>query len=224
MAISDWPASERPREKLLMQGASSLSDAELLAIFLRTGVSGKTAVDLARELLSYFGSLRGLLAASQEEFCAAMGLGEAKYSQLQAVLEMASRYFTEELEQQSAIDSAEGAKRIAKLKLGGLDYEVFAVFFLDNQHRLLRFEEVFRGTFDGAQVYPRELAVRALQLNAAAVILAHNHPSGISEPSRSDHQLTERLVEVLSLLEVRVLDHILVGGGLPVSFAERGWL
>ena len=224
MAISDWPAATRPREKLLASGAKCLSDAELLAIFLRTGVAGKSAVTLAQELLCRFGGLSQLLAASQAEFCTGLGLGAAKYAQLQAVLEMAARYCSEHLEQPAPCRDVADAKQLAKLRLGSLRYEVFAVFFLDNQHRLIRFEELFRGTFDGAQVYPRELAQRCLQLNAAAVLLAHNHPSGARQPSASDHRLTARIAEVLALLEVRLLDHILVAQGAPISFAEEGWL
>lgn len=224
MAITDWPLGERPREKLLQRGASALSDAELLAIFLRTGVAGKSAVDLSRELLQHFGSLRALLSASQKEFCGALGLGQAKYCQLQAVLEMASRHTVEALSQQSVLDNAALVKRLAKSRLSGLQHEVFAAFFLDAQHQLLNFEILFRGTLDAASVHPRELVKRALALNAGAVILAHNHPSGIATPSASDREITRVLSEALGLLDIRVLDHIIVGSAEPFSFCEHGMI
>lgn len=222
MAITDWPSAERPREKLLARGATALSDAELLAIFLRTGVAGKSAVDLARELLKHFGSLRALLSADEREFCQGLGLGQAKFCQLQAVLEMASRHLDEQLTQSSALDNAAAVKRLAKARLGALAHEVFAVLFLDTQHHLIQFEELFRGTIDCASVYPREVVKRALALNAAAVILAHNHPSGHSMPSEADKQLTQRLCSALALVDVRVLDHIVVGNNEPFSFCETG--
>ncbi len=222
MAITDWPLAERPREKLLQRGAGALSDAELLAIFLRTGVAGKSAVDLARELLVHFGSLRGLLSASRTEFCAACGLGEAKFTQLQAVLEMASRHMAEELVAASVFNNVDIVKRWIKAKLVVKSHEVFAVLFLDTQHRLIQYEELFRGSIDSASVYPREVVKRALAHNAAALILAHNHPSGHAEPSLADRQLTDRLGAALELVEVRVLDHIVVGSGEPYSFAENG--
>ena len=224
MAITDWPATERPREKLLHHGTKALTDAELLAIFLRTGVSGKSAVDLARELLSDFNGLRNLLSASQSDFCSGLGLGPAKYAQLQAVLEMAERCYTETLQQREAIGGITEAKQLASLRLSGLSHEVFAAFFLDTQHRLIQFQELFSGTIDGADVYPREVAKQALKLNAAAVIFAHNHPSGCNTPSQADHQLTRTLVDSLDLLGIRVLDHLVVGQGVPLSFAEKGWL
>ena len=224
MAIKDWPAGERPREKLLQRGASALSDAELLAIFLRTGVAGKSAVDLSRELLHHFGSLRSLLSASKKEFCCALGLGEAKYCLLQAVLEMASRHTAEELSEVSVLDNVALVKRLAKSRLSSLEHEVFAVFFLDSQHQLLEFEVLFRGTLDGASVHPRELAKRALALNAGAVILAHNHPSGIATPSASDRDITRVLSDALGLLDIRVLDHIVVGAAEPFSFCEHGMI
>ncbi len=224
MAICDWPAGERPREKLLQQGAAALSDAELLAIFLRTGVKGKSAVDLARELLQDFGSLRQLLMADQQRFCLPSGLGSAKFAQLQAVLEMARRHLAQELERSDALTSPELTRRYLLAQLRDLDYEVFACLLLDNQHRVIRYEELFRGTIDGAAVYPREVVKLALAQGAAAVILAHNHPSGIAEPSQSDRAITERLVQALGLVDVRVLDHLVLGDGYAVSFAERGWL
>ena len=224
MAITDWPQNERPREKLLARGAVALSDAELLAIFLRTGVAGKSAVDLARELLLNFGSLRALLSADVAHFCRAHGLGLAKYAQLQAVLEMASRYQAEELRQVSALDNAALVKRMAKARLAGLEQEAFAVFFLDAKLHLLQFEILFRGTLDSAAVYPREVVKRALAHNAGAVILAHNHPSGCAEPSTADKHLTQNLMAALALVDVRVLDHVVVGHGEPFSFCEQGLL
>ncbi len=224
MAITDWPLAERPREKLLAQGAAALSDAELLAIFLRTGLPGRSAVDLARDLLNSFGSLRGLLQADLREFSGHAGLGPAKYAQLQAVLEMGRRHLFEDLKRGSALTSPGAVRQFLKSRLMALPHEVFACLFLDNQHRVIAFEELFRGTLDSASVYPREVIKRALAHNAAALILTHNHPSGVAEPSQSDLQLTRRLKESLGLLDIRVLDHLIVGDGDPVSFAERGLL
>lgn len=222
MAITDWPTLERPREKLLHLGPSALSDAELLAIFLRTGVAGKSALDLARELLQHFGGLRPLLAADRQEFCRAHGLGDAKYSQLQAVLEMAHRCLNEELVREDALTSPQQTRNYLALRLQDYPYEVFACLFLDNRHRVIAFEELFRGTIDGASVHPREVVRRALHHNAAALILSHNHPSGVAEPSQADQQITLRLKEALSLIDVRVLDHVVVGHRETVSLAERG--
>ena len=222
MAIKDWPAEDRPREKLLQRGSEALTDAELLAIFLRTGTPGKSAVDLARELLSDFGSLKGLLNADQQHFCMGHGLGSAKYAQLQAVLEMAKRHFKEILDRGSALTSPEITKAYLSAHLRGYAYEVFACLFLDNQHRVIKFAELFKGTIDGASVYPREVVKQALDHNAAAVIFAHNHPSGITEPSQSDKQITEKLKQALGLFDIRVLDHFIIGDGDPYSFAEHG--
>jgi DNA repair protein RadC len=220
--IRDWPAAERPREKLLTRGPAALSDAELLAIFLRTGVSGKTAVDLARELLQSFGGLRPLLEADRQQFCAHHGLGEATFAQLQAVLEMTRRHLQEQLQREGSLENPETTRQFLASRLRHLPHEVFACLFLDNRHRVIVFEELFRGTIDGASVHPREVVRRALYHNAAAVILSHNHPSGVAEPSRADIQLTRRLMDALALIDVRVLDHIVVGDGRGVSFAERG--
>jgi DNA repair protein RadC len=220
--IRNWPASERPREKLLSRGPEALSDAELLAIFLRTGVTGKTAVDLARDLLCDFGGLRPLLDADRQQFCARHGLGQAKFAQLQAVLEMSRRYLQEQLQREDILENPDTTRQFLASRLRHLPHEVFACLFLDNRHRVIVFEELFRGTIDGASVHPREVVRRALQHNAAAIILAHNHPSGIAEPSRADIQLTRRLVDALALIDVRVLDHIVVGDGNGVSLAERG--
>lgn len=222
--ITDLPPDERPREKLLQRGAEALSDAELLAIFLRTGVPGKSAIDLARELLAEFGGLAGLLAASQQAFCRAKGLGKAKFVQLQAVMEMSRRYVQEEIAGRDVLTSPDATRRYLKLRLRGLPHEVFACLFLDNRHRVIEYRELFRGTIDGASVHPREVLREAIRWNAAAVIFAHNHPSGVAEPSQSDLQITERLRNTLALVDVRVLDHIIVGEGDGVSFAERGLL
>ncbi len=224
MAISDWPAAERPRERLLAQGAAALSDAELLAIFLRTGCAGKSAVDLARELLTRFGGLRPLLEADQTSFCAALGLGAAKYTQLQAVLEMARRHLAESLNRGEAFTSPLRVKQFVSAQLRHKPQEVFAVLWLDNQHRLIAYRELFQGTIDGASVYPREVVKQALASNAAAAIFTHNHPSGVAEPSQADERITKRLIDALGLVEIRVLDHLVVGDGEVVSFAEQGLL
>jgi DNA repair protein RadC len=224
MPITDWPLAERPREKLLARGPESLSDAELLAIFLRTGVAGKTAVDVARELLTRFGSLRALLAAEREALCAAPGLGDAKVAQLLAALEIGRRHLGETLTRGAALESTRDTRNYLTARLRDLDREVFCALFLDNRHRVLAFEELFAGTLNGTAVYPREVVRRALHHNAAAVIFAHNHPSGVAEPSRADEILTQRLKEALALVEIRVLDHFVVGDGELVSFSERGLL
>jgi DNA repair protein RadC len=224
MSIKDWPADERPREKLLQRGAHALTDAELLAIFLRIGVKGKSAVDMARDLLGEFGSLQALLNAEQDRFCQSHGLGQAKYAQLQAVLEMARRHFAEILQRGNALTSPDITRAYLSAQLRGHSYEVFACLFLDNQNRVIVWEELFRGTIDGASVYPREVAKRALFHHAAAVIFAHNHPSGINEPSQADRQITDKLKQALGLFDIRVLDHFIVGDGDPYSFAENGLL
>jgi DNA repair protein RadC len=224
MAITDWPASERPREKLLQRGAQALSDAELLAIFLRVGIVGKSAVDLARELLMHFGSLDRLCAATRDQLCAVPGMGEAKFTQLQAVMEMARRALASELAERDLFDAPERVKTWLQLRLGALEHEEFHVLLLDAQNRLIRAEALFRGTLTQTSVYPRELVKLALRYNAAALLLAHNHPSGCTEPSSADHVLTRSLREALALVDVRVLDHFVVGRGAVLSFAERGWL
>lgn len=222
MAITDWPAGERPREKLLERGASSLSDAELLAIFLRTGVTGKSAVDLARELLTRFGSLTQLFAAGEIDFCETHGMGQAKYVQLQAVLEMSRRALQEEMQRGDALNSPRAVRDYLQLLLGGRQQEVFLALFLDTQHRVIASEELFQGTLSQTSVYPREVVKRALAHNAAAVILAHNHPSGVAEPSQADRLLTDALKQALGLVDVRVLDHFVVAAGQTLSFAEKG--
>lgn len=224
MAIKDWPEAERPREKLIQLGAVALSDAELLAIFLRTGTRGYTAVDLARELLQEFGGLRSLLASDLHEFCRGRGLGMAKYSQLQAVLEMSRRHLHETLQRESCLTNPQLTRRYLISQLRECQQEQFACLFLDSQHRVMHFEVLFRGTIDAANVYPREVVKRCLKLNAAAVIFAHNHPSGVAEPSESDRRITRRLVNALELVDIPVLDHFVVGEGDLVSFAERGLL
>lgn len=224
MTIKDWPADERPREKLLQHGASILSDAELLAIFLRTGVTGLSAVELARQLLANFGSLRALLDADQTQFCQHHGLGPAKFSQLQAVLEMSRRHMESTLSRGDVLTDAATTKHYLQQRLRAYPYEVFACLFLDNKHRMIAFDELFRGTIDSANVYPREVVKQALAHNAAAVIFAHNHPSGIAEPSQADFAITERLKSALATVDIRVLDHIVVGDGEIISFAEIGRL
>lgn len=224
MSIAQWPEAERPREKLLSRGPGALSDAELLAIFLRTGCAGKSAVDLARDLLSQYGGLRPLLESDREEFCLGQGLGDAKYAQLQAVLEMGRRHLSASMSAGDLLTSPDLVRRYLSSQLRHRTQEVFAVLFLDNQHRLKAYEELFYGTIDGASVYPREVVKKALALNAAAVILAHNHPSGVAEPSQADRRITERLQQALDLVGVRVLDHMVVGDGEVISFAERGFL
>ena len=223
MAITDWPEEERPREKLLAKGSAALSDAELLAIFLRTGIQGKTAVDLSRDLLRAFGGLRQLLNASQSEFCIHKGLGPAKYSQLQAVLEMGRRHLFENVSRGNALTSPADTRQFLASHLRDFKHEVFAALFLDQRHRVICYEELFTGTIDGASVHPREVVKKALSYNAAAIIFAHNHPSGVAEPSTADERITQRLKDALSLVDVRVLDHFVVGDDI-VSFAERGLL
>lgn len=224
MSIKEWPEDERPREKLLRQGPATLSDAELLAIFLRTGVNGLSAVDLSRQLLQQFGSLRALLGADQGAFCHAHGLGPAKYAQLQAVLEMGKRHLAEQLQRGDALTSPQLTRDYLQAQLRDRPREVFALLLLDNQHRVIQFVELFYGTLDSASVWPREIVQIALKHNAAAVILAHNHPSGVAEPSRADRQITDRILAALALIDIRVLDHLVIGDGITVSFAERGWL
>jgi len=224
MAISDWPTSARPREKLIQRGANALSDAELLAIFLRTGCAGRSAVDLAHELLERFGSLAGMLSAGKTSFCQVRGLGEAKYVQLQAVMELARRHLGEQLSREQVFTNPSLVGDFLLSHLRNSEQEIFAVLFLDAQHRLIDWEKLFFGTVDSANVHPREVVKRALFHNASAVILSHNHPSGVAQPSESDRLMTENLKQALSLVDVRVLDHVIVGGGYTVSLAEHGLL
>lgn len=222
MAITDWPADERPREKLLAKGAAALSDAELLAIFLRVGVTGKSAVDLARDLLKQCGSLNGIFAASQADLTSVHGIGSSKYVQLQAIFEMSRRALQEEMQQRDVLSSPAAVRDYLRLKLGGLLREVFLVLFLDAQNRVLASEALFSGTLTQTSVYPREVVKRALHHNAAAVIFAHNHPSGVAEPSRADEMLTKALKDALTLVDVKALDHFIVAGNTLLSFVERG--
>tara|TARA_B110001452_G_C15120102_1_gene390405 strand:- start:36 stop:719 length:684 start_codon:yes stop_codon:yes gene_type:complete len=222
--LKAWPKEERPREKLLNQGASSLSDAELLAIFLRTGVKGRHVVDLARDLLTNFGSISAIYQASEQEFCQHNGLGIAKYVQLQACLEMAKRYLREQVDVGQAFTSSESTKAYLRAELRGESREIFGVMFLDSQHRVLLFERLFYGTLNAASVYPRVVVEKALTHHASAVIITHNHPSGICEPSLADKQITQHLIQALQLIEVKVLDHIIVAGHQCYSFAEMGQL
>ncbi len=224
MAITDWPEEQRPRERLIKHGATILSDSELLAVFLRVGVAGKSAVDLARDMVQHFGSLNGLFAASLNDFSKLNGLGPAKYAQLQAVLELAKRALSEELQAGVSLSSPQAVKQYLQLLLGGKAYESFAVLFLDVKNRLIASEELFRGTLTHTSVYPREIVKVALAHNAASVILAHNHPSGTPEPSAADHTLTQALKQALALIDVRVLDHFVVAGKHVHSFTEHGQL
>ncbi|OWW22046.1 RadC family protein [Noviherbaspirillum denitrificans] len=222
MAITDWPEDQRPRERLVKHGAHSLSDAELLAVFLRVGVSGKSAVDLGRDMIARFGSLNGLFSASLADFSTIHGLGTAKYAQLQAVMELARRSITEELKTGEALCSPQAVKQYLQLLLARRHYESFVVLFLDVKNRLIIAEELFRGTLTQTSVYPREVVKAALAHNAAAVILAHNHPSGTPEPSHADRALTQALKQALALVDVRLLDHFVVAGRHVYSFAEHG--
>lgn len=224
MAIKDWPQADRPREKLLAHGAASLTDAELLAIFLRTGIPGLDAVGLAHSIVEKFGSLKALFAADLEQFCQGPGLGPAKYVQLQAVLEMSRRYLHEELTTRPALTSPADTRQFLLSQMSQQSSEQFACIWLDSQHQVLKFEVLFNGTIDSAVVYPREVIKAALAVNAAAVILAHNHPSGIAEPSHADQLITQRLAKAFDSIDVKLLDHMVVGQGIVVSFAERGLL
>jgi DNA repair protein RadC len=224
MAITDWPAAERPREKLIELGAEALSDAELLAIFLRVGVVGKSAVDLARDLLSQFGSLNGIFAATEHELSQVHGIGTSKYVQLQAIFEMSRRALSEQLQVRDVLASPQAVRDYLVLKLGSLTKEVFLVLFLDTQNRLVASEEMFSGSLKETSVYPREVLKRALHHNAASVIFAHNHPSGIAQQSQADELITKQLKQALALVDVRVLDHFIVAGNHTLSFVERGLL
>ncbi len=221
-SINQWPSAEKPREKLLSKGAHSLSDAELLAIFLRTGLKGKNVIQLAREIILHFGSLKSLFSASEEEFCHIKGLGRAKYVQLQACLEMSQRYLEEQMQQQDVMKNPTQVKQYVQAKLLGKPNEVFAALFLDNQHQVITFEELFFGTINSSSVHPRVVLQRCLSLNAAAVIVCHNHPSGIAEPSLADIDITQTLKSALQLIDVRLLDHLVVASHQVTSLAERG--
>jgi DNA repair protein RadC len=224
MSIANWMPGEGPRDKLLERGAQALSDAELLAVLLHTGYRDCSALDMARNLLNQFVGLSGVMQAGQSSLLACTGVGPVKYCQLQAAQELARRQALQVISSGDALSSPGETRRFLQYHLGGRSREVFSCLFLDSQHRVLRCEDLFLGTLDGAAVYPREVAVRALQYNAAAVIFAHNHPSGIAEPSRADRRITERLCAALALLDIRVLDHIIIGRGRAFSFAEEGLL
>lgn len=224
MAITDWPADQRPRERLIKHGPKALSDAELLAVFLRVGVTGKSAVDLGRDMVGHFGSLNGLFSASLADFSALNGLGPAKFAQLQAVLELAKRAIGEELQSGVTLNSPQAVKQYLQLLLGSKPYESFVVLFLDVKNRLIAAEELFRGTLTHASVYPREIVKASLAHNAASILLAHNHPSGTPEPSSADQTLTQSLKQALALVDIRVLDHFIVAGRHVYSFAEHGQL
>lgn len=221
-SLKDLPADQRPREKLMKLGAQALSDAELLAIFLRVGVRGKTAIDLARELLDTFKGLPGLMEADLAGFSQIKGMGSAKYCQLHAVLELSRRYLESRLQRGDALTNPDMTGEYLAYQLRGHPQEIFACLFLDNRHRVISFEKLFSGTIDGASVHPREVVRKAIYHNAAALIFAHNHPSGVAEPSNADIAITAKLKDALGLIDVRVLDHFIVGDGKPVSLAERG--
>lgn len=224
MPIQDWPQEKRPRERLMREGAHALSDAELLAIFLRTGVMGKDAVQLGRDMVQHFGSLQKLFAASLTEFAEVKGLGPAKFSQLQAVMELARRAILEELQAGSMLNSPGAVKTYLRTAFAGKPFESFHVLFLDVKNRLIDAKEMFRGTLTHTSVYPREVVKEALARNAASVMLAHNHPSGTPEPSESDLLLTRALMQALALVDIRILDHFVVAGHQVHSFAEHGQL
>ena len=224
MPITDWPEQERPREKLLLLGATPLSDAELLAIFLRTGTRGITAVDLGRQLLQQFGGLRQILEADYQLFCQTNGLGPAKYVQLKAAIEIAQRCLYQSLQRNSVLANPHDVHRYLTASLREYKQEVFGCLFLDNGHRVICFDKLFYGTINSAVIHPREVVKRALHYNAAAIIFAHNHPSGIAEPSSADCAITSQLKSALSLIDVRVIDHIIIGEGQITSLAERGLL
>lgn len=223
MSISHWPPAERPREKLLTQGPSALSDGELLAVLFGFGFRGASAVDLSRQLLREFGGLRALLQAPSSEWHAPRR-GVRRYALMQAALELARRHYAEALRTGPAFEAPQATRNFLVAQLRDRPHEIFCCLHLDNRHRLIAFDELFRGTIDGASVHPREVVKQALSRNAAAVIFAHNHPSGVAEPSQADELITARLREALSLVDIRVLDHVVVGDGRCVSFAERGLL
>jgi DNA repair protein RadC len=224
MLLKDIPEDARPREKLLARGPGALSDAELLALLLRTGLPGKNALQMGQELLDQFGGVAGLLHTGADALKSIKGLGPAKRAEIVAVLELARRALTAQLKQQTLFNSPEAVRDYLQLQLGSRPHEIFAVMFLDSQHRLIVLEELFRGTLTQTSVYPREVVVRALALNAASVVLAHNHPSGTAQPSRADEALTQTLKAALALVDVRVLDHFVVTSTEAVSMAERGLL
>ena len=224
MGIKDWPQGEGPREKLLLDGAQQLSDAELLAVLLRVGLKGLSAVELARMMITEFGGLRNLLTASQAKVCSLNGIGPVKYAQLQAAVEIGRRISKENLKRGKILSDPDLTRDYLMRQLTDRAYEVFAVLLLDSQHRVIQFVELFRGTINSASVYPRDVVCLVLEKKAAAVIVCHNHPSGIAEPSTADRRITERLKQALQTIDVSLLDHMVVGDQEIVSFAERGWI
>jgi DNA repair protein RadC len=223
-SISAWPRNERPRERLIERGAQALSDAELVAVLLGTGSAGANALEFARQLIAHFGSLRRMLSADRGDLLAQRGLGPARYAMLMAALELARRHYCEAMRAGPAMNAPAATRQFLTAQLRDRPYEVFCCLHLDNRHRLIHFEEVFRGTIDGASVHPREIVRQALQYNAAALIFAHNHPSGVAEASQADELITRRLRDALALVDIRVLDHLIVGDNTCLSFAERGLL
>ncbi|ARD20711.1 RadC family protein [Shewanella japonica] len=224
MAIKDWPEGEGPRDKLLHHGAGHLSDAELLAVLLRNGLAGHNAVDLAREMITEFGGLRALFSASQSQVCQLAGVGPVKFAQMQAASEISKRIFQENMHRGQILINPDLTRDYLMRQLADRSYEVFALLLLDSQHRVIQFVELFRGTINSASVYPREVVALVLEKKAAAVIVCHNHPSGIAEPSQADRQITDRLKKALSTIDVSLLDHMVVGDQQIISFAERGWI
>lgn len=224
MSITGWPVDERPREKLLSKGAQSLSDAELLAVLLQTGTKGKTSVDVARDMLNRFGGLVGIMAADRESLTEHIGVGQAKAARFVAMKELSQRHMLEGIKTRDILTSSNAARDYLRAKFRDCQSEIFSCLFLNNQHHVVKLEELFRGTIDGAAVYPREVVKRCLHHNAAAVILAHNHPSGVAEPSRADIAITHKLQVALETIDVKVLDHLVIGDSVVVSFAERGLL
>lgn len=224
MSMAGWPEGERPRERLLNKGAASLSDAELLAVMLQTGTRGRTSLDIARSMLKRYGGLVGILAADRTSLIENPGIGAAKAARFVAMKELSQRHMLDVIQSKDVLTSSEATRDYLRAKFRGCQSEIFSCLFLNNQHHVVKLEELFRGTIDGAAVYPREVVKRCLHHNAAAVILAHNHPSGIAEPSQADIAITSKLRIALELIDVRVLDHLVIGNSLVVSFAERGLL
>ncbi len=224
MAIKHWPKGEGPRDKLLLNGAQSLSDAELVAVLLRNGLAGLSALELARNLIGEFGGLRALFSASKAQICQMQGMGPVKYAQFQAATEISRRIAAENLKRTHILSNPDLTRDYLMRQLRDRSYEVFAILLLDSQHRVIQFVEMFRGTIDSASVYPREVVSLVLEKKAAAVIICHNHPSGVAEPSQSDRRITERLKHALDTIDVSLLDHMVVGDKEVVSFAERGWI
>lgn len=224
MKLQQWPTQERPREKLLQFGAHTLSDAELFAILINSGIKGKSAVDLSKQVINHFGGVQPLFLSSKKQFTKQEGLGEAKFALLQACVELFKRGMAERLSKRSSFTCADSASDYLRAQLASHKREVFAMLLLNSQHQLIAYREMFKGTINSASVYPRELVKQAMDDNAAAVILAHNHPSGVAEPSQADIQITQRIKQAFALVDVTVLDHFVIGHSSAVSFAQRGLL